>query len=310
MNCQQVQTNLSLYLYGELNFAHEEALEEHLDGCAFCQRALAREKEWHSAVNGEQADVPLSLLSDCRRDLSRAIGAPSTGSPAKPSLWAWLQGFGFGGTRWSLQIAVASFLVFVGFSAGRLIKEANGPFSPFVGMNLAGIHVRDIQPDGSNGVRLVIQRVTEQEISGRVDDGEIRNLLLSAMRDPSDPSMRVYSLELLKGQRGGDIRDALLKSARSDSNAAVRLKALEGLSQFPQDSSTLETLKYVLEHDDNAGVRSEAIDMLAPAGQILQSTPDLAGALQEIIRYERDDDYVRSRCVQMLREMNAGTSVY
>jgi HEAT repeat protein len=177
-------------------------------------------------------------------------------------------------------------------------------------MNLAGIHVRDIQPDGNDGVRLVVQRVTEQEVSGRVDDGEIRSLLLSAVRDPSDPSIRVYSLEVLKGQQGGDVRDALLKSARSDSNAAVRLKALEGLRQFPQDSSTLETLKYVLEHDDNPGVRSEAIDMLAPAGQTLQATPDLAGTLEEILRSERDDDYVRSRCVQVLREMNAPISVY
>lgn len=310
MNCQQVQTNLSLYLYGELTFAQEEALEEHLDSCAFCQRALAREKEWHSAVNGEQADVPLSLLSDCRRELSRAIGAPHGESPARSSFWTWLQGFGFGGTRWSLQLAAASFLVFLGFSAGRLIKEANGPFSPFVGMNLAGIHVRDIQPDGSNGVRLTVDRVIEREISGRVDDGEIRSLLLSAVRDPSDPGLRVYSLEALKGQQGSDIRDALLKSARTDSNAAVRLKALEGLRQFPQDSSSVETLKYVLEHDNDAGVRSEAIDMLAGAGQTLQSRPDLAGTLEQIIRSERDDDYVRSRCVEMLRAMNAPISVY
>jgi anti-sigma factor RsiW len=42
MNCQQVQTNLSLYLYGELEFAAEEELEKHLEGCSFCQLALAR----------------------------------------------------------------------------------------------------------------------------------------------------------------------------------------------------------------------------------------------------------------------------
>ena len=48
MTCTQVQQNLSLYLYGELDFAAEEAVETHIGGCAFCQLALAREKEWHT----------------------------------------------------------------------------------------------------------------------------------------------------------------------------------------------------------------------------------------------------------------------
>ena len=33
VNCAEWQSQLSLYLYGELDFATEEALEEHLDGC-------------------------------------------------------------------------------------------------------------------------------------------------------------------------------------------------------------------------------------------------------------------------------------
>ena len=320
MNCQQVQINLSLYLYGELEFAQEETLEEHLDQCAFCQRALAREKEWHGALNAEQADVPLSLLAECRQDLRHAVGASRSESShsesfrsearGMPSWRGWLQSAGLRGTRWSLQIAAASFLLFAGFGAGRVFKGDSWPMSPLGEMSLAGTHVRDIQPDGANGVRLTIDRVIEREISGRVDDGEIRSLLLSAVQDPSDPGIRVYCLEMLKGQQGGDIRDTLLNSARSDSNAAVRLKALEGIRQFPQDSTTLETLKYVLEHDEDPGVRSEAIDMLALSGRSLRPTADLAVTLQEIMRSEHGDDYVRTRCLQMLREMNAPLNVY
>lgn len=305
MNCQQVQINLSLYLYGELEFAQEEMLEEHLDQCAFCQRALAREKEWHGALNAEQADVPFSLLSECRQDLRRAVGAPRTESKGTPSWRVWLQSAGLRGTRWSLQIAAVSFLLFAGFSAGRIFKGAGLPLSPWGEMSLAGTHVRDIQPDGADGVRLTIQRVTEKEVSGRLDDDAIRRLLLSAMQDPSDPGIRVDCVEVLKGQQRGDIRDALLKSARSDANAGVRLKALQGIRQFPQDASTLETLKSVLEHDNDPGVRSEAIDMLAPSGRILRPTPGLAVTLQEVMRSEPADDYVRARCLEMLREMNA-----
>lgn len=315
MSCQQVQTNLSLYLYGELDFAQEEGLEEHLDGCAFCQLALAREKQWHSAIHAEHADVPLALLSECRRDLSLAIGAPHSGAKGQSSWSTWfsssrLHGFGFRATRWSLQVAAASFLLFAGFSAGRLLKGTGWPLDGIGEASLTGIHVRDIQPDGKDSVRLVIDHVTEREVSGRVDNGQIRRLLLSAMEDPTDPGIRVYSVEVLKGQRGGDVRDALLKSARRDANAAVRLKALEGLRQFSPDQSTVETLKYVLEHDDNPGVRSAAIDILTPTDGTLPLTPGLAGTLEQIMRSEREDDYVRARCMQMLRAMDAPVKVY
>lgn len=312
MNCQQVQINLSLYLYGELDFAQEEAVEEHLDGCAFCQRALAREKNWHSTLNNERLDVPLELLSDCRRDLSRALGA-SKRPKDKPSFLTWLQDLGFARTRWSVQLAAASFLLFVGFGAGRLLNITGGSAMP---VNLGGfinppvLHVRDIQPDGKNGVRLTIERIKEDEISGPIDSGQIRSLLLAAMQDPTDPGIRVYSVEVLKGQHSGDIRQALLKSARNDSNAAVRLKALEALRQLPQDSATVDTLKFVLEHDEDAGVRSEAIDMLASANPILQPAPDLAGTLRQIMQSEREDDYVRTRCMQLLSQMNASANVY
>jgi hypothetical protein len=314
MNCQQVQINLSLYLYGELDFAQEDALEEHLDGCAFCQRALAREKDWHSTLNTERLDVPLDLLSDCRRDLSHAIRASGIATE-RSSFWSsfsgWLHGLGFARTRWSAQLAAASFLLFVGFGVGRLLNVPSSSSLPrslsslFVSPSL---HVRDIQPDGKDGVRLIIDR--EDEITGRVDDGQIRRLLLSAMQDPTDPGIRVYSVEVLKGQHTGDIRDALLNSARNDSNAAVRLKALEALRQFPQDSSTLETLKFVLEHDADAGVRSEAIDMLASTRQVREPAPDLASTLRQVLQSEREDDYVRTRCIEMLREMNAPANIY
>ena len=80
MNCQQVQTNLSLYLYGELEFAAEEELEQHLQDCSFCQLALSREQAWHTKLNGERKDVPLDLLGQCRRDLRRAMKAPEARS--------------------------------------------------------------------------------------------------------------------------------------------------------------------------------------------------------------------------------------
>jgi hypothetical protein len=316
MTCQQVQLNLSLYLYGELDFAREEELELHLNECSSCQLALSREKGWHMTVNSERVDVPLDFLAQCRRDLRTAVSSSAVEHKFRRSWWRWLEPFQFSPTRWSLRLAVASFLVILGFSAARWM-DGNG-FTGGLSLGAARMafidpstaRIRDIQPDNVNGVRIIVDQVSEREITGQVGDRSIRQLLLAAMKDPADPGIRVDSVELLKGQNGEDLRDALLHAVQHDPNAAVRLKALEALRQFASDPATRETLKFVLENDDNPGVRSEAIDVLAPANQDLRFNPDLAGVLQEIMRSERSDDYVRLRCMQVLHEMNAPLDVY
>ena len=314
MTCQQAQLDLSLYLYGELDFAQEDEFERHLAECALCQRALAREKSWHTTVNAERRDVPLDLLAQCRRDLRTAVSA-QTGHP-RSSLMSWLDAFGFSSPRWSMRVAAASFLVVIGFGAGRWVDRnstagvslGNSSEMGFIGPSTA--HIRDIQPSDNDRVRIVFDQVRPREIIGRVNESEIRQLLLAAITDPADPGIRVDSVEMLNGQSGEDVREALIYSVRHDPNAAVRLKALEGLGRFSGDKSARETLRFALEHDENPGVRSEAIDILAPVNQPLRFNPDLASTLQQIVRSGREDDYVRLRSMQLLREMKASLDVY
>jgi hypothetical protein len=315
MTCPQVQTNLSLYLYGELDFAHEEELEEHLGGCAFCQQALAREKAWHTAVNAERSDVPLELLAECRQSLKSAIS--SLKSERKSGWLRWAERLGFSTTRWSAGLALASFLVFIGFTSARWIDRHGVPgglqAEGTAGMSLlnpSAARIRDIQPGTDNRVRIIFDQVREGEITGRPDEETVRRLLLAATKDPADPGIRVDSVEMLKNQRGTDVRDALLYSAQHDTNAAVRLKALEGLRGFVDDPVTRAGLKSVLEHDDNPGVRSEAIDILAPVNERFPFNGQLASTLQDVIRAQQDDDYVQARCLQVLREMQTSPDVY
>jgi HEAT repeat protein len=90
----------------------------------------------------------------------------------------------------------------------------------------------------------------------------------------------------------------------------VRLKAIEGLQRFAADSTSRSALRYVLEHDDNPGVRSQAIEILAPREGRLALTPELASTLQDIVRSDDSDDYVRTRCLEVLRQINAPVDVY
>lgn len=313
MTCPEVQTKLSLYLYGELAFAEEEHLEEHVDECAVCARALAREKGWHSAVNAERSDVPLELLEQCRQEWKTAA-ARSVRSSNAPSWWSWLGSLDLFAPRWPMRLAVGSFLVFLGFSGARLVDRHGWPGDSGIAADSMGMinpssaRIREVEPADNNRVRIVFDQ--ERSISGPMDSAEMRAWLLAAARDEQDPGVRVDSVEMLNEQAGGEVRDALLEAARKDANAAVRLKAVEGLARYRDDAATREGLLFVLEHDDNAGVRSKAIDVLAPASTTVRIGPDLAAALAGVMRSGQQDDYVRLRCAELLRQMGGAVVVY
>ncbi len=312
MTCHDVQLRLSLYLYGELDFATEEAVERHLAECAFCQQAFTREKTWHTAATSEHRDVPLDLLSRCRQDLRNAIGNESGKAPARRWL-DWLSAFRITPTRWSYQLAVASFLVFLGYQWRSFSGSATAPRRSRLDrcslVNPSTAHIRDIQPNGPGEVRIIFDQVNQREVVGSPDDQNVRQWLLVAIQDPADPGIRVDSVEMLSRQNGADVRDALLKRIEHDPNAAVRLKALESVRRFSDDPATRSVLRSVLEHDADPDVRSEAIDVLAPVNERPQLSPELALLLQSVARSDHDD-YVRARCLQLLHSINAPVDVY
>ncbi|MGI9070201.1 MAG: HEAT repeat domain-containing protein [Bryobacteraceae bacterium] len=318
MTCPQVQINVSLYLYGELNFSEEEAFEQHLTECSVCKRALEREKAWHSMVNAEQVDVPLEFLSACRTELKAALPSSRVEKNELSFSWRrWGRQLGFSLSAWSARTAVASFLVLSGFTAGRWVDRHGLPGAlSGIGGSEAGLfdpstaHIRDIQPSDDNRVRIIFDQVHEREITGRMDDQGVRQWLIAASKDPSDPGIRVDSVEILNNQNGSDVRNALIYAVQHDPNAGVRLKALEGLGRFADDPAIRESLAFVLQHDDNSAVRSQVIDVLAPRAGKTELSPQLTGTLQEIVRSEQSDDYVRMRCMQLLVEMNALPDVY
>ena len=154
-----------------------------------------------------------------------------------------------------------------------------------------------------------MEHVQESELTGSASDAQVRQALLAGIKDPADPAVRADSLDYLRGQTGNDVRDALLVSVREDRNAAVRLKALEALRVFAKDPTTRRTLVEVLKHDDNAGVRAEAIDVLIPPRPEFDVTPDLLRELQKVSEAREENDYLRMR-LQALETTHAAAKVY
>ena len=269
MTCSGVQENLSLYVYGELDFTAEELVEQHLVGCPECRAALEREKLWHEAVQAEPVEVPLDVLSHCRRELHESLEVVR--EARQPAWLRWLDSLGFRSNAWSMRIATASLLVCLGFGLSRL-TDARGYFTSSLSTGVSEMnvldplqaHVRNIETGGDDRIQIVVDEVREHVITGSRDDERIRQLLVAASKDSIDPAIRLDSLELLKGYYGDDVRTALLDSVHSDPNAGVRLKALEALGRFPADADIRETLLSVLAHDRSADVRTQAVNLLAP----------------------------------------------
>lgn len=315
MTCAEARQNFSLYLYGELDFTTEELFEGHIAGCEQCTAALTAERQWHEAVTSRPAEVPLDLLARCREDLRDSL---SVVREAREPAWIrWLDSLGFRSNAWSMRLATASLLICLGFGISRLLERHGLPNPGIVDgftseMNLLDpvrAHVRMIEPTGDDRVQLVVDEVREHIVSGSLNDGRIRRLLLAASKDPTDPTIRVDSVEMLKDADGDDVREALFDTAQHDPNAGVRLKAIEALSRFANDSSTRRTLLFVLSHDESPYVRTQAIDLLVTPEAVGSLSPQLADALQSVMRSD-PDQYVRMRCRQALKSPHRAVPVY
>jgi hypothetical protein len=309
-DCESIQRELALLLYGELSFDDEERVEEHLDHCGECRAALERERAMHASADMLEITPSPSLLHDCREDLFLRIAE----EPVRASSSGWWDKFVDAialrpAAGW-FRPAGAMTLVALGFAIARFVPM--GDLLPHMGT--AGFadsgpgHVRYVEraPDGR--VQIVLDETRQRIVSGNLEEQPIRALLLSAAKDPSDPGLRAETVDILNSQ-AADFRDALIYAVEHDQNAGVRMKAMDGLKQFSRDPEVRTALKYVLLSDSNSGLRTQAIDLLVNA-----NTPaldrEMVGTLQELMERGEQLSYVRERCRRVLESMNASAETY
>jgi hypothetical protein len=304
MNCESARKELSLFLYGELSFQEEEALEQHLEGCEGCRQALVREQAMHRALDLHEAGPPPDLLAQCRRDFRLRLESHREQREPLRLFWDSVQRF-FAAAY--MRPAGALALIAVGFFIARLVPST--PSGAVLNdASLAGpvaTQVRYLQPQPSGNVRIVLDETRQRVLSGNLEDHKIRRLLLAAAKDSSDPGLRVESLDILRTRaESEEVRKALLSALQHDPNAGVRLKAMEGLRSFTSRPEVRGGLAEALLSDDNSGVRTQAIDLLIQHKEI-----GMAGVLQELLEKE-DNNYIRLRCRKALLEMNASLETF
>ena len=308
--CEKVREQLSMLLYGELSFDEEETVDAHLESCAECRTALDRERELHAAFDQVEAEPPASVLWESRQNLQRQIAAEHV--PVHRVSW-WDQ---FLDARW-LQSAGALALLSIGFFGARFLPSLG---SGVTGMSLVdpgAQRVRSVEPGPNGGVQIVLDETRQRTVSGGLDDQNIRVLLLSAAKDPSDPGLRYETVGLLNDRaQAAEVRDTLIYALEHDENAGVRLKAMEGLKPFVRQPEVRKALSGVLLSDGNPGMRTQAIDLLTQGvGEGTGNTTgsaldrDMIGTLQELMNRE-NNAYVRQRGQRVLQLVNASQETY
>jgi len=342
--CGWARAQLSLLLYGELSFDEEEKLESHVEACGECREALDRETRLHAALDQMAVEPPASLLNQCRQDLwaslqdqpppersSVAASAPALRDPQTVwwghALWdhfvdaLTLRAQPGAVGRW-MRPAGALALVAIGFFGARLAPGLAGGGTPFGPGEMSltepgSSHVRYVEPGAGGQVQIVVDETRQRIVSGRLDDRQIRSLLLSAAKDPSDPGLRTETLDILnsltQADRGSspdmpDVRDVLVFALGHDQNAGVRLKAMEGLKPMARDPEVRSALAAALLNDANPGVRTQAIDVLT-TGAASAIDRDIVGTLQELMLRE-NNAYVRDRCRLVLESLKASPETY
>jgi HEAT repeats/Putative zinc-finger len=120
---------------------------------------------------------------------------------------------------------------------------------------------------GAAGENIQLHLNAEQpvELSGNVNDSDVRRVLSYVVENGErfDTGVRLDCLDALKSRMDdAQVRQVLLSAARKDQNAAVRIKALESLRDIADDEAVHQTLLGILEHDPSAGVRIEAVNLL------------------------------------------------
>ena len=198
MTCEEAEKNLALLLYGELSFEEEELVEVHVDECAACRKALARERAMFAALDSVELVPSAAALAESRAELRRRLelaAAPSGLAHVRNSgFWDKIrEGFTihFHFAPGLAQVAGAAAMLALGFLTARVTPHSLGGFGSSEVMPLASSRVRYVEPVSPGRVQIVLDETRQRVLSGSVDDEAIQRLLLTAAKDPSDAGLRV-----------------------------------------------------------------------------------------------------------------------
>jgi hypothetical protein len=313
MNCQDFEKLLLWYAYDELPAEERGDSDTHLAACAICRARLDETRRLQRLLSERSQPEPApDLLARCRQGLDEALDREQLSWRALVRSW-----LGHWGAVPATRAAAVLTLLIFGFGLGWTVRprlrvpQATPPAglqSIFGSADLNHLRVRRISqvvPDPtSGGVRITLDAERRVTIEGSLDDPQIRELLVGAVKSYDNPGIRRDTLEVLRGRRQDPaVLQALLYSLRHDANAGVRLEALKAAGAVEVCiANTHAVLLDALQHDSNPGVRVAAIKALMEHVAEEGNDPEVTPVLRKLAESDRNP-YVRSQCQVAIRQL-------
>jgi hypothetical protein len=311
MTCTEATQEIPNYCYGEVSSEIEEAVESHVAGCENCRTELARHRRFLELLDERDTVPDAGLLVQCRNDLSRVLRQGKTVAHG-PAWRGWhnfsesLRNLAHVNIPFRVPVGAMA-LVAIGFVGARYTPEKFGGVRAALAAPMFS-NVRSVEPSPSGQVEIAVDETRRHVVSGALDDPRIQALLVNGVTDGSNPNVRLQSIQVLHSAGAApdseQVRQALIGALEHDPSPKVRLKAIEGLKQFGGDPDVHTALANVLQKDDDATVRAQAIDLLSA-----HRDESLVGVLQNAVQKE-DDPYVKEQMRQMLEQFKASIGTY
>ena len=308
MNCDSVSKLIPLYHYGELTPDEEDRMDQHLHECGACSTQMEQQRALALALDRRQMEIPALLLNECRDDLMAAIagGAPRQVKPSKGPWALFLEAMGatFAGFGRLRQPLGAMLLILLGYMAARYSGAGVTQISGGLPSDNVFSNVRSLNVGNDGRVRATLDETRRREITGRLEDPNIQQIILTASRD-ENPAVRVESVGLMKNRADSpQVLDSLLNALETDPNDGVRLKALDALKPIAGDPRVTKTLSQVLLNDANPAVRMQVIDLM-----VTRRDDSVVGVLQNLMQRE-DNSGVRLKASKVLKDWNASIGTF
>jgi hypothetical protein len=294
MNHERFKEWLHLSLAGELANQEKRLLDAHLEECGECRTmaddvrgmlARLRESRIENSSDELLREARLNLREAIRGDTLLGVTRTRRGREAaahrERAMWGgsrvalgrwteWLAGF-----RPALVGASALAAgVFIGYLAfGRMGAGLPAPTTTEVAGEMGRPDIANVRfvdmgaKDGS--VEIEYDLVRPVRLRGTVGDERVQRVLARALESDDNAGVRIKAVGALSVGTTQALRPevklAIMEAAKTDPNAGVRKEALRVLLGYPFDSDIEAACLYILEHDDNPGMRVASLNLLSGA---------------------------------------------
>ena len=328
MDHAKVKRLLPLLMYDELSKSDATAVQAHLRGCAACRREHDALRRFGVVMNeATRPAIDDASLLQYRRDLIRGLrpGMPTPALGERILAWFGLNGATLRRPALTLMaIAILAFvagaLLFRGVRSGErnFLLTAFDPSSTPAGSatNVDETQVTNLrivnQNDQTGDIEFEFEAVMPVHVRGNMRDPAIQAVLARALVSSQNPGVRLRAANVIAGDSEDKqwgkgtrhlIKGSLIDAVLHDDNRGVRLEALKALRPFLPDSEATAAILQVLRSETNVGMKIAAINTLDLDKFTGSAVRDqLVTALRERSLSD-DNNYIRIRANAALQEV-------